>query len=180
MNELVMAARKMRQRLLPVAERPGMWGLHDNFDEVSAFLAGCDVASPGVFDELRQWGITRIRGARDKYAFAHALGVLAAERVATGVSSADRPQPLASAFLLLVCEYLAEFEDPEAPARIRAEYEKARAAYLLAHESAHTHGTDVWDPRWNEECWEWEQVFVPALVYAPEPSDPWRHAKTSG
>lgn len=168
------AAEAVRARLLPVVERPGMWGLQEDYRQVFAFVTGCSLIAPDTFELLGPWAITRIRGASDKYGLSSAVAALAARRVALHPEEANPHSPLVSAFLSLICDYLRDVAQEGAPARIQAEYEQALAAYLEAHEtSAHPNGTDVDDPRWHEECAQWERRFVPELAYAPDPGTPW-------
>ena len=169
----------LRGRLSEVAERPGMWGLQDDYRQVCAFVSGCAVGDPGSLDHLTKWAVARIGGARDKYGWRYALAVLAAKRVSEADEQLDRRTPLARAFLRLVCDYLSDVEDPGGVARIASDYQAARDAYSLAHESdAHVSGTDPFDPEWHEECDRWLIIYLPCLAYAPDTTNPWAAIKT--
>ncbi|HST81816.1 MAG TPA: hypothetical protein VLL08_08800 [Kineosporiaceae bacterium] len=156
-----------------VAARPGMYRLQEDYRQVVAFVMGWSQARPDVFKSLDSWSITRIGGALDKYGWPGALGVLAADRVAS--SDARYPHcPLVNAFLTLVCEYIADVEQEGSHQRIQKEHEAALARYDAAHKrSAHPHGTDINSARWHEECSDWQEQYMPALRFARNAGDPW-------
>ena len=169
---------ELRQRIALAAERPGMWGLHDNDRELRAFVMGCDVSHPEAFSQLRAWAGARIRGTRDKYGWPYALAVLSANRVVATKDQLDRRTPLARAYLELVCEYLSDMGKPGGPERAAAEYQEARRAFDEAHErDAHNNGTDVSDRAWHIECDEWIVTYAPELQDAPDTANPWALVK---
>lgn len=145
-----------------------MWGLRDGLPMVSGFVMGCTVSHPEVFDSLGHWSIARINGARDQYGWSGALEALAGERFVEAPS--PRPDaPLASVYLSLVAEYLAELEDEAAPGRLKAAYDEALARFALHHErEAHSGRFNPFEGGWHAECWRWQQGFAPALRYLPD------------
>jgi hypothetical protein len=165
---------QLREALQRIAERPGMCMLQENYRQVVAFVWGCIIASPEDFKHLNDWIATRLRGAHEKFGWPFALGVLAADRVSRRKPDGDETEmPLVQEFLRLVCEYLDEFGAADGPACIQAEYERVRRDYVRAHDAAHSNGTILNSDRWHEECEEFHVAYVPALLRATNPSNPW-------
>jgi len=150
-----------------------MFMLEEDYRQVVAFINGCALGRREEFRHLHAWGVTRLRGVRDKFGWPYALAVLAADRVAR-TPAQETKTPLVEAYLDLVCEYLDDLQAEGGAARIEAAYEQSLQEYHDAHDAfAHTSGAVLSSPQWDEECRAWQLTYVPALRLAPSAVDPW-------